>query len=354
MRATTLFLTSSLACLQALAATESDPILIVPDIITSAANEASPAFAPDGRTVYFTRNNGNDYDILVSEHHSAGWSMPVPAPFSGQWRDLEATVAPDGSYLIFASSRPLPGASAPPDGFWSGINHPGKGGNLWRVDRINRGGWSDPVRLPDLVNRNTSTFSPAVAADGTLYFMEVYGESQRFHLFRSEMRGGVYQPPEPMPFTSSDWSDVDPAVAPDESFLIFSSTRPPAPPQTQDLFIVFRSNGAWGEPRHLPERINRWRPIIEARLSPDAHTLYFTSSFVQSVHFPKDAAATRKGLRDMQSWNNGNGHIWQVDISDVLQSGPVGDKPAGAMPQCPRRIFTDPTAVPGCLHNVHQ
>jgi hypothetical protein len=327
MRVPALFLISSLACLQALRAAESDPMLLAPGVISSGATEASPAFTPDGRTVYFTRSNGNDYDILVSERHGATWSMPVPAPFSGQWRDLEATMAPDGSYLIFASSRPLPGASASPDGFWGGVNHPGKGGNLWRVDRTNRGSWSQPVRLPDIVNRNASTFSPTIAADGTLYFMEVYDESKRFHLFRSEMRDGVYQPPEPMPFTSGTWSDVDPAVAPDQSFLIFSSTRPPAPPETLELFIVFRRNSTWGEPQPLTERINRLRPITEARLGSHARTLYFSSHFVQPVHFPKDPAAARDRLRDMQRWNNGNDHIWQVDISDVLQSGPVGEGP---------------------------
>lgn len=326
MRAPALFLISSLVCLQDLRAAVSDPVLLGPGIIATAANEASPAFTPDGRTVYFTRSNGNDYDILVSERHGTTWSMPVLAPFSGRWRDLEASMAPDGSYLIFASSRPLPGAIAAPDGFWAGAAHPGKGGNLWRVDRTGRGTWSQPVRLPDNVNRNASTFSPAIAADGTLYFMEVYGESKRFHLFRCELLKGVYQSPEPMPFTSDNWSDVDPAVAPDQSFLIFSSTRPPAPPQTQQLFIVFRRNSAWGEPQPLPERINRLRPITEARLGPDAHTLYFASSFVQPVHFPKAPATARDGLRDMQRWNNGNDHIWQVDISDVLHGDP-GDGP---------------------------
>lgn len=81
-----------------------------------------------------------------------------------------------------------------------------------------------------------------------------------------------------------------------------------------------------GEPQPLPERINRLRPITEVRLGPDAHTLYFSSSFVQPPHFPKDPAATREGLRDMQRCNDGNDHIWQVDISDVLAAHAANER----------------------------
>jgi WD40-like Beta Propeller Repeat len=75
MRVPALLLISSLACPQALGQQSPIPccllLLLTPGIISSAASEASPAFTPDGRTVYLTRSNGNDYDILVSERHGA-------------------------------------------------------------------------------------------------------------------------------------------------------------------------------------------------------------------------------------------------------------------------------------------
>ena len=80
-------------------------------------------------------------------------------------------MAPDGSYLIFASNRPATDGGAPLDGNYGGAVRPGRGGNLWRVDRRG-GGWSKPVRLPEAVNANTSVFSPSVVADGSLYFMK--------------------------------------------------------------------------------------------------------------------------------------------------------------------------------------
>jgi hypothetical protein len=53
----------------------------------------------------------------------------------------------------------------------------------------------------------------------------------------------------------------------------FSSTRSPAPAGQSILFIVFARNGHWTEPKAL-------QPVtqgLEARLSPDLKTLYFST-----------------------------------------------------------------------------
>src|SRR5262249_44323711 len=96
----------------------SKPAGVAPGGLSGPANEASPTFTPDGKTVVFTRHNSDDYTLLTSHQRNGAWSTPEALPFSGRWRDLEPTMSPDGSYLIFASSRPLPGTTQPPDGFW--------------------------------------------------------------------------------------------------------------------------------------------------------------------------------------------------------------------------------------------
>jgi Tol biopolymer transport system component len=293
-----------------------DPTVFGPGVISGPANEASPVFTPDGDTVYFTRSNSSDNVILVAQRAGKGWSQPKIAPFSGQWRDLEAAMAPDGSYMIFASSRPVPETGKQPDGFWGGTVHVGRGGNLWRVDRTKEG-WSEPKHLSAVVNRNGSTFGPSVAANGDLYFTDMDDGSKHSHLYYAAYKDGGYATPQPMPFTDPRWSDVDEAVAPDEAFMVFCSNRPPTPAQQLDLFIVFRKGGNWGEPQHLPDSINHQGGIIEARLSPDTRTLYFTSGYEVPVSYPKDATSAARSLQDMD-WNNGSYNIWQVDISALL------------------------------------
>jgi Tol biopolymer transport system component len=294
------------------------PQVFAPGVISGPANDAGPTFTSDGKTVYFFRSNGSDYFIMESHRVKGGWSSPSIAPFSGQWRDLEPALAPDGSYLIFASSRPVPGSTTPPDGSWGGQPHPGKGGNLWRVERKGRG-WGEPTRLPETVNRSFNIFSPTLAANGDLYFMEAAGEGLHFRLFMSALKDGQYQPPVALPFTAGQYGGVDAAVAPDESYMVFSSNRPPAPAGQSDMFIVFRKDGVWGEPQALPDSINAFANANEAHLSADGRTLYFATGQVAGGPGVRDAAAAKRVLADMQAWNDSALNIWQVDISDYLK-----------------------------------
>jgi transposase len=77
------------------------PTIFSPGVISGPANDASPAFSPDGKVVYFTRGGA----IMMSHLRRGHWTKPKIASFSGKWRDCEPAMAPDGSFLIFASSR---------------------------------------------------------------------------------------------------------------------------------------------------------------------------------------------------------------------------------------------------------
>ncbi len=293
--------------------------VFAPGVVSGPANDEAATFTPDGETVYFFRSNGEDYDIMVSHLAGAHWSIPAIAPFSGHWRDLEPAMAPDGSYLIFASSRPIDGGNKPIDGHWGGKLHAGRGGHLWRVNRI-RSGWSKPVLLPETVNRWDSTFSPAVASDGSLYFMAATGQQGHFQLYWSEYRNGVYQSPKLLPFNTNGRGGGDPAIAPDQSFIVFESNRPPAPANSSDAFIAFRDGrGRWGKPVDLGPAVNNPDGINELRLGPDGHTLYFTSDHVVPPVYPKTLAASERGLQDMQAWNNGKANVWKVDLAPWLR-----------------------------------
>jgi WD40-like Beta Propeller Repeat len=301
------------------------PRVFAPGIISGPASDAAATFSPDGKTVYFTRSNGEDYDIMSSHLDGAGWSQPTIAPFSGHWRDLEPAMAPDGSYLIFASSRPIDAGGKALDGHWGGQAYPGRGGHLWRVSRQGDG-WGAPVLLPETVNRFDSTFSPAIAADGSLYFMAATGPGGHFQLYCSQFRHGRYRTPELLPFSAGQYGGVDPAVAPDQSFIVFASNRPPAPAHQSYVFIAFRTGGRWGEPIPLPPSVNGLGHSIELRLGPDGHTLYLTSDHVVPPDYPKTHPSSLTGLQQMQSWNDGEDNIWVVDLAPWLERARRGDR----------------------------
>ncbi len=214
--------------------------------------------------------------IMVMTRNGNTWSPATPLPFSGQWRDLEAVLSPDGQTLIFASNRPATGATTAIDGFFGGKVQPARGGNLWRVAR-NGSRWSTPERLGDAINVNSSVFAPALAADGTLYFMRMSDPGPHFHLYVARLQNGTYRSAERAPFGDPQYSDFDPTVAPDNSFVIFGSNRPPAKPGTSDLFISYNRNGTWTPARDMGSAIDPNGDATEPRLSPDARTLYFSS-----------------------------------------------------------------------------
>lgn len=281
------------------------PTVFAPGVISGPLHDSAPAFTPDGRTVYFTRSEGTNSAILVSHLEQGRWSTPVTAPFSGQWSDMEPAMSPDGRFLIFISNRPKTPRDKPLDGFFMGRSFPERGGNLWKVTWDN-GKWSAPVRLPDVVNRSDSTFAPSVAADGTLYFMHPAADPKHFRLFRAAWHRNSYDEPQALPFSDGHVTDVDPAVAPDESFVVFGSSRSPA--RGIDLFIVFRDNGEWGTPIHLGNGVNSAGSDAEARLSPDHQTLYFASDRMADI-----APGTVRA-----DWDNGKYNIWQIPLTPWL------------------------------------
>ena len=222
-------------------------------------------------------------------------------------------MAPDGAYLVFVSNRPPTPGGKPLDGFYNGQVQVATGGNIWRVDRTATG-WGEPQRLPDVVNGNNSIYSPSVVGDGSIYFMQPTGSGTRFHLFRAQRAQGTYAQPVAVPIATDTASgDFDPAVARDESFMVFSSSR--MRDKGTSLFIAFRQNGAWGAPMYMGDVVSEpGGNNIEARLSPDNRTLYFSSRRVSSLPVPENRAAAEQGLARMEIWDNGLQNIWSVPL----------------------------------------
>src|SRR6266581_2587838 len=163
-----LLLSSMGNALAAPAAAEA-PTIFAPGVISGPANDGSPTFTRDGNTLLFTRSGTGAGTIFESHLVKGRWSAPKIASFSGQWNDQHPSMAPDGSYFVFVSSRPVPGIQE-------------RVAHVWRVDRRNNG-WGTPVHLPETVNIGPRTFAPSVAADNSIYFLEIV-EPGKMQLYR--------------------------------------------------------------------------------------------------------------------------------------------------------------------------
>ena len=135
----TLVILAAASLLGTARATSSDALptatIFAPGAIAGAADDGAAAFTPDGATVYFMRGT-DSFTLMESQRKDGHWSTPRAAPFSGQWRDLDPAMAPDGSFLLFISNRPAVPGGKPIDEVHAGHRRTGEGMNLWRVDRV--------------------------------------------------------------------------------------------------------------------------------------------------------------------------------------------------------------------------
>lgn len=288
------------------------PEIFAPGVISGPANNGSPTFTPGDTTLFFTRGGAAAWSVILESHRVGNnWSKPQIAPFSGEWSDAQPVLSSDGSYLVFASVRPAPGSSAG----GARISH------LWRVD-LKGGKAGNPVLLPDTVNISPRIFRPSLASEGTLYFMAME-PGKKFRLFFAQYSNGNYQPAEPLPFSDGSTSDVDPEIAPDNSFLIFSSDgRTPGDESHEHLFIVLRKGDSWGPVSRIHYEGDNGRPSNDndARVSRDGRTLYFSSDRTVPVQFPLNHEQAEQELKRLEDWNNGKANVWTTPLAPIVDA----------------------------------
>ena len=135
--------------------------------IDSRFNEATPAFTPDGLTMYFTRNNYNDgkkgkdkkdqvlLKLYKATLENGKWKNVVELPFnSNNYSTAHPALSPDGKTLYFASN--MPGTMGESDIFKVAINADGSYGK--------------PENLGIAINTEGKETFPFVSADNELYF----------------------------------------------------------------------------------------------------------------------------------------------------------------------------------------
>jgi Tol biopolymer transport system component len=294
-----------------------EAILFSPGVISGPANDGSPTFSPDGNTLLFTRSAPHWTVILESHLVKGQWSKPVIASFSGHWPDSSPAWSPDGMYVVFQSTRPKEPLKTTPE---PGKSIPGIVSNLWRVER-KANGWAEPERLPDEVNATSSIWKPSIAANGDIY-LTVIGPNGQKAIYVSSFRDGRYQKATPLPFSDGSKLDVDPEIAPDGSFLVFSSAARVEGDSHERLFLVKRNGDLWGVPTLI-----RYKDDVtaygastdnEPHLGRDGQTIYFTSDRTMVTHFPRTSEQAARDLERLDIWDNSNSNVWSISLRTLL------------------------------------
>ncbi|MBU2554239.1 MAG: hypothetical protein KKF98_07235 [Bacteroidetes bacterium] len=246
------------------------PVVFAPGIVSTdtTIEHGWPTFSPDGNEVYWQSNyrqKGEETQIfgITMQRFKNTWHAPTISPnISGP------AFSPDGNRLYF-----LP----------FGEKNGEKNGPYY----VEREGyqWSRPVCM-DLIKNFPEikyAYNYSVTSNGTFYFIghaESVGSMNDFGIYRMELNNDEYSKPELLPANINmgdgllNWT---PFIAPDESYLLFSSNRLSPETDMGDIYISFRdSEGNWTDPVNLGDEVNSDRQERFPSVSPDGKYLFFT------------------------------------------------------------------------------
>ncbi|MFH1942445.1 MAG: hypothetical protein ABIL68_10105 [bacterium] len=218
------------------------------------------SFTPDGNELYYASRSR----IMFMRRENDEWTKPHTVSFSGQYRDWDLNLSPDGKKLFFTSMRPVTKNGKPTD-------H----ADIWVVHRTETG-WSEPSNLGSPINTGRNELHPTISKNGNLYYFCDFDTTSKADIYCSKFVDGKYTTPEKLRSKiNSESSDLDPFIAPDESYLIFHSYRPGGFGEA-DLYISFRNeDGSWRAAINLGEKINTADHDLCGRVSHDGKYLFF-------------------------------------------------------------------------------
>ena len=128
---------------------------------TETKHEASATYTPDGKTMVFARSNDGSkkgylsVDLWISYNKGGVWQEPALANINDRTADdFSPAFAPDGTTLYFASSRK--GGQG--------------GNDLYKATLGPNGRFSPAENLGEGINTAGNENFPGIAPDGTLYF----------------------------------------------------------------------------------------------------------------------------------------------------------------------------------------
>ncbi|UCC39504.1 MAG: PD40 domain-containing protein [Candidatus Aminicenantes bacterium] len=243
------------------------PEVFAPGIISTEATEGASSFSNDGCFYFFARARSAQEGIFIMEQKNGIWSKPRLAPFSAGQYDWDFMLAPDGKTVLVASGRPI-SEGAPPL----------KDHQIWVSERTD-GIWSNPQLLPFPVNSGQHDSYPSLTEDGTLYFFSRRdGGSGHGDIYRSRKMNDRYPEIENLREpVNTVHHEVDPYIAPDESYLIFCSDKLGGF-GNEDFYISYRKNdGSWTIPVNMGDKVNSPHQEYIPYVTPDGKYFFFTS-----------------------------------------------------------------------------
>ncbi|MDE1207824.1 TolB family protein [Tenacibaculum larymnensis] len=222
------------------------PELFLPELFNGLPNIRDFSMNKNQNEFYFTVESYlKEYSFIAySKKVNGEWKKPEVVSFSGQYKDLEPFLSPDGLKLFFASNRKN-----------NDSGEVKKDMDIWYVTRKSfSDNWSKPISVGPIINTSANEFYPSVTEKGDLFFTAEYENSKgKEDIYVSRLVDGKYTAPVSLGYgVNSDKYEFNAFVAPDESFIIFTSYGRKDDLGRGDLYLSKKgNNNEWLPAKHL-------------------------------------------------------------------------------------------------------
>jgi len=231
--------------------------------------EMCAVFTKDGKEFYYNVYYKNNWAIFITKEINGQWTKPEPISFTSDYTDRDFTMSPNGVRIYFGSNRPT-----------KKRKQKLKSLDLYVTERLPSGQWSEPKNIGTPVNTEYNENYPSIAQNGNLYFFSNRNSGLGLSdIYVAKFLSGSYLTPENLgKAINSEKNDWDSFIAPDESYIIFSSQNRDDSIGGQDLYISYRKkDGSWTFSKNMGQRVNSVSGEICHSVSPDGKYLFFTS-----------------------------------------------------------------------------
>jgi hypothetical protein len=281
--------------------------IFAPGIISTGHNERIAAFTPDGKEFFYALWGAPHGVILHLSEVNGHWTTPDVASFSGHYQG-DFTMSSDGNTIVFSSNSPFTGTGKPQNDYYS-----------WIVER-KENGWGKPKPFGPLIN-STESFAacPTIADNGNLYFFSYRaGGKGNDDIWMSECIGDLYAEPVNLgdSINTVDF-DLDPFIAPDESYIIFARIDKERTGNF-DLFISFKKkDGTWTRAGNMGTKINSNGSEFCPTVSPDGKYLFFTSNRRLYESYSEIPLTFERKLKILNGPGIGSADIYWIDAKII-------------------------------------
>ena len=247
------------------------PEVFAPGVISMPGqSEFGSIFSDDGIEFYFGVDIEGRAEIRRCLQVNGQWSDPEVLVSHKEYSYNDPFLSPDQQTLYFISNSPISGEG------------PLKDYDIWYMERegVN---WSDPIRASGAINTDGDEYYISIADNNRLYFASnVAADTNRKHdfdIYSSKLVDGTYSEAFKLGGAANSRAyEADVFIAPDESYLIFSSVRRGGAGRG-DLYISFKNDdGSSTEAINMGPKINTANHELCPFVTPDGKYFFYSSN----------------------------------------------------------------------------